>query len=68
MSKAFAFVAGACAILVAVPAAAQGANPQARNKAVAECRAQMAQLGRGVSPDARRQEMQACVKGKMRKR
>ena len=53
----FSIVAAVAALTT--PATAQ--SQQARDKAIAECRQQQAMLGKGASPTAARDQMQACV-------
>ena len=56
-------VALACGavLLTSVPAAPQ--SKMTKDKAFAECNAQ---IGRGADANSRRQQMQACIKAKMR--
>ncbi len=60
----FSIVAAVAALTT--PATAQ--SQQARDKAIAECRQQQAMLGKGASPTAARDQMQACVQAKLGKK
>jgi hypothetical protein len=56
-------IASACAALVITSAPAV-AQKKSKEQAYTECVAEMG--GRGVSGDARKQQMQSCMKRKMR--
>jgi hypothetical protein len=53
------------ALLVTGPAAAQKSKKKTKQQAFTECQTE---VGRGVTPSARQQEMQACIKAKMQGR
>jgi hypothetical protein len=61
LSATFVTLACAAAVMTFMPATAQ-AQKKTKDQAYAECQAE---LGRGTSGDARKQQFQACMKKKM---